>query len=195
MLSDYLLKKATDITAPPTGSNKGYTYRITNDPSIGNKIFPKHTEGLIVTGGTSDGVIIGVTSLGHIRTAFRNNGTWQNGREFNGRYEAISGMTGSSYVKNFEAACWRCGRCVSGHLIFTINSTMSLTDTAASYGWPKSVMNQQLIGSCVAGTNTGKSTRFRIQASNGAIVTYYSGNVLAVGDTWCIPVNYITKDE
>lgn len=105
----------------------------------------------------------------------------------------LSGITGSTYVTNFDCGGWKFGKYASGQCVFKLLAGFTQTGTAIAYGLPKCAMNKQFIGTCVAGTRAGMSTRFRIVASSGTIESYYSADVLTAGDTWIIPFDYITN--
>lgn len=92
---------ATDITAAPTGSVRGYSFKAAKSGGVafGNVTVPQHTAGIIVASGSSDGIMIGVDTLGNIYSAFRNNGTWSSG----GTNHAVNLSNDFKYVNYSKA--------------------------------------------------------------------------------------------
>lgn len=97
--------------------------------------------------------------------------------------------TFSSKIDNAELDIRRTEKVVQGHFIFRVKETLNNFDVLAS-GLPTNGLRKQTIGTCVAGSQTGKASRFAIY--NGSISVYYSSVPFNVGDTWCVAVDYIS---
>lgn len=103
-----------------------------------------------------------------------------------------TGATFSSKLSNTELAIRRCGKHVVGHAVFRADQALPGNGETILTGLPYSNYRLQVMGICVAGSESYKTKRFAIY--NGTLSTYWSGTDFISGDTWLVNFSYIATN-
>ncbi len=103
-----------------------------------------------------------------------------------------TGATFSSKLSNTELTIRRCGKHVVGHAVFRADQALPANGETILTGLPYSDYRLQVMGICVAGSESYKTKRFAIY--NGTLSTYWSGTNFISGDTWLVDFSYIATN-
>ena len=104
--------------------------------------------------------------------------------------------TYNSNIHNTELTLRTIGKLVTGHLVFSYNSSFAGGDgnqeiITNNNGLPPASVANQMFITCIAGNSAGQTGRVRVTA-NGHLQFYYSNVRGSAGESYLVSFNYIT---